>query len=166
MTAGVPVVFDVNVLVGAATGGNSPFRSWPSPPAVSGNAFADCMGVIVDAEEFSLWLSPHLLRNTARVLASVFGWEEPMVERFIRTLILAAERSGGEVIDPPRTVHDCKDHEDNLVLDLAAETGALLVVSEDADLTSMSPWRGTPVLRAAEFVARVDVMRRKSRRRA
>jgi predicted nucleic acid-binding protein len=165
MTAGVPVVFDVNVLVGAAAGGNSPFRSWPSPPPVSGNSFADCMGVIVDAEEFSLWLSPHVLGNTARVLASVFGWEEPMVDRFIRTLVIAAERSGGEVIDPPRTVHDCKDHEDNLVLDLAAETGALLVVSEDADLTSMSPWRGTPVLRAAEFVSRVDVMRRKSRRR-
>jgi predicted nucleic acid-binding protein len=70
------------------------------------------------------------------------------------------------VIDPPRTVHDCKGHEDNLVLDLAAETGALIVVSEDADLTSMSPRRGTPVLRAAEFVGRVDVMRRKSRRRS
>jgi predicted nucleic acid-binding protein len=124
------------------------------------------MGVIVDAEEFTLWLSPHLLRNAARVLASVFGWEEPMIERFISTLVLAAERGGGEVIDPPRTVHDCKDHEDNQVLDLAAETGALIVVSADADLTSMSPWRGTPVLRAAEFVGRGDVMRRKARRRA
>jgi predicted nucleic acid-binding protein len=123
------------------------------------------MGVIVDAEEFSLWLSRHLLRNTARVLATVFGWEEQMIERFLRVLVMAAERSGGEVIDPPRTLHDCKDHEDNLVLDLAAETGALLVVSEDADLTSMSPWRGAPVLRAAEFVSRVDVMCRKSRRR-
>lgn len=38
----------------------------------------------------------------------------------------------------PRTVHDCTDHEDNLVLDLAAEVGALLQVSEDIDLTTMS----------------------------
>lgn len=165
MTAGVPVVFDVNVLVGAAAGGNSPFRSWPSPPPVSGNPFADCMGVIVDAEEFALWLSPHLLHCTARILATVFGWEEPTVERFVKALVFAAERSGGGVIEPPRTVHDCKDHEDNLVLDLAAETGALLIVSEDADLTGMSPWRGTPILRAHEFAGRVDVMRRKSRRR-
>ncbi|HET6211442.1 MAG TPA: PIN domain-containing protein [Micromonosporaceae bacterium] len=165
MTAGVPVVFDVNVLVGAAAGGNSPFRSWPSPPPTSGNPFADSMGVTIDAEEFSLWLSPHLLRNTARVLATVFGWEATMVERFAMALVFAADRSGGGVVDPPRTVHDCKDHEDNLVLDLAAETGALLIVSEDADLTSMSPWRGTPVLRAAEFVSRVDVMRRNARRR-
>ena len=94
MTAGVPVVFDVSVLVGAAAGGNSPFRSWPSPPPVSGNPFADCLGVIVDAEEFSLWLSPHLLRNTARVLATVLGWEEPMVERFVRTLTSRSRRPG------------------------------------------------------------------------
>jgi len=45
------VVYDINVLVTAAAGGNSPFRSWPSPPPVSGNASADCVGVIVDAAE-------------------------------------------------------------------------------------------------------------------
>jgi len=49
--APVPVVYDVNVLVGAAAGGNSPFRSWPSPPPTSGNPFADCLGIVVDAEE-------------------------------------------------------------------------------------------------------------------
>jgi hypothetical protein len=32
----VPIVFDVNVLVLAVAAGESPFRSWPSPP-VSGN---------------------------------------------------------------------------------------------------------------------------------
>jgi predicted nucleic acid-binding protein len=76
-----------------------------------------------------------------------------------------AEASGGGVLTPPRTVHDCTDHEDNLVLDLAAEVGALLIVSEDADLTSLSPWRGTMILRASQFVARVDGMRRHTRRR-
>ena len=55
-------------------------------------------------------------------------------------------------------------HEGNQVLDLAAEVGALLLVSEDADLTSMSPWRGVPILRATEFTARVDAMRRHQRR--
>jgi predicted nucleic acid-binding protein len=76
-----------------------------------------------------------------------------------------ADASGGGVLDPPRTVHDCRDHEDNLVLDLAAEVGALLIVSEDTDLTSMSPWRGVPILPAVQFMARVDAMRRHSRRR-
>lgn len=161
----VPVVFDVNVLVQAVASGNSPYVSWPSPPPTSGNPFADCLGVINDAAEFALWLSPHILANTTRVLSVVVGTQKEETDAYQEILIEMAEASGGGVLDPPRTVHDCKDHEDNLVLDLAAEVGALLVVSEDADLTGMSPWRGVPILRAAQFVARVDAMRRHSRRR-
>ena len=65
----------------------------------------------------------------------------------------------------PRTVHDCPDHEDNMILDLAAEAGALLIVSNDTDLLSMSPWRGTPIIEPAAFAAKVDTMRRHARRR-
>jgi predicted nucleic acid-binding protein len=62
-------------------------------------------------------------------------------------------------------VHDRPDFEDNLILDLAVETGAFLVVSEDSDLTAISPWRGTPILRPREFASRVDAMHRARRRR-
>ena len=146
-----PVVFDVNVLVQAVASGNSPYHSWPSPPPTSGNPFADCLGVVNDAAEFALWLSPHVLDNTVRVLMAVVGSPKEESEDSRESLVEMA-------------VHDCPDHEDNLVLDVAAEVGALLVVSEDTDLTSMSPWRGVPILRAREFVARVDAMRRYRRR--
>ena len=159
-----PVVFDVNVLVQAVASGNSPYVSWPSPPPVSGNPFADCLGIINDAAEFALWLCPHILANTVRVLSTVVGTPKEETDAYQEILIEMAEASGGGVLDPPRTVHDCRDHEDNLVLDLAAGVGALLIVSEDADLTSLSPWRGVPVLRAAQFAARVDAMRRHARR--
>jgi predicted nucleic acid-binding protein len=160
----IPTVFDVNVLVGAGAGGNSPFRSWPSPPPTSGNPFADCLGVIVDAAEFALWLSPHILDNTGRVLLEGLKWPNDRTEQYLSVLLAAADLSGGGVVDPPVTVHDCRDHEDNRILDLATEVGALLVVSDDADLTSMSPWRGTPILRPREFAAKVDAMRRYRRR--
>ncbi|RAY12634.1 hypothetical protein DPM19_23860 [Actinomadura craniellae] len=160
----VPIVYDVNVLVTAAASGNSPFRSWPSPPPTSGNASADCVGVANDAAEFSLWLSPHILSNTDRVLSQLFKWEQDRVDAYLAALDAIVEQSGGEVIDPPRTVHDCPDHEDNLVLDLAAEVGALLVVSNDADLISMSPWRGTPIVTPEVFRQKVDGMRRHTRR--
>jgi predicted nucleic acid-binding protein len=159
-----PVVFDVNVLVQAVASGNSPYLSWPSPPPTSGNPFADCLGIGNDAAEFGLWLSPHILENTVRVLSTVVGTPKEEAADYSDILIELADASGGGVLIPPRTVHDCPDHEDNLVLDLAAEVGALLVVSEDVDLTSMSPWRGVPVLRAREFVGRVDAMRRHRRR--
>jgi predicted nucleic acid-binding protein len=69
------------------------------------------------------------------------------------------------VTDVPRIVHDGPDHQDNLILDLVAEVGALLIVSNDPDLLSMSPWRGTPVIEPAGFAAKVDAMRRHARRR-
>jgi predicted nucleic acid-binding protein len=160
-----PVVFDVNVLVQAIATGNSPYLFWPSPPPTSGNPFADCLGVINDAAEFALWLSPHILDNTRRVLTTVVGTAKEEADDYEEILTEMAQASGGGVLTPLRTVNDCPDYEDNLVLDLAVEVGALLIVSEDTDLTSMSPWRGVIVLRAGQFVARVDGMRRHARRR-
>lgn len=159
----VPVVFDVNVLVQAILGGHSAFSTWPTLPPQTDNPAADCVGVANDAREFALWLSPHILSNAARVLARA-GVGDAEIEEYVATLDEIAEYSGGGALKPPRTVHDCADHEDNLVLDLAGEVGALIVVSDDADLTSMSPWRGTPILRPHEFASRVDAMRRARRR--
>ena len=159
------VIYDVNVLVTAAASGNSPFRSWPSPPSVSGNPSADCVGIIVDAAEFALWLSPHILANVDRILTDLFKWAAPEVDAYLAALVAAAEHSGGGVAtEVPRTVSECPDHEDNLILDLAAEVGALIVVSNDTDLLTMSPWRGTPIIEPAAFASKVDAMRRHSRR--
>ena len=159
------VVYDINVLVTAVASGNSPFRSWPSPPPVSGNPSADCVGVIVDAAEFALWLSPHVVSNTERILTELFKWDQPRIDAYLNALTAAADHSGGGILtEVPRTVHDCPDHEDNLILDLAAEVGALLIVSNDTDLLSMSPWRGTPVIDPAAFAGKVDAMRRHARR--
>ncbi|MEV3923141.1 PIN domain-containing protein [Actinomadura coerulea] len=160
-----PVVYDINVLVTAAATGNSPFRSWPSPPPTSGNASADCLGVANDAAEFSLWMSPHILRNVERILVELFKWEEAKAAAYLTALVAIADHSEGDIVDPPRTVHGCSDHEDNLILDLAAEVGALLVVSNDVDLISMSPWRGTPIVTPDVFRQKVDGMRRHARRR-
>lgn len=159
----IPVVFDVNVLVRAVAVGNSPYRSWPSPPPRSGNACADCVGIINDNAEWCLWLSPHILDNTTRVLQEVAKWPAAEADRYRAVLLNMAVASGGGESDPARTVHDCRDHEDNLVLDLAAEVGAILIVSNDTDLTSLSPWRGTPVLDPRQFADRVDVSRRRRR---
>lgn len=161
----VPVVFDVNVLVLAVAVGESPFRSWPSPPPVSGNPSADCLGVINDAAEFALWLSPHILANTGRVLADVLKTPGEEIDDYLRALNEMAQASGGGITDPPQTVGDCAAWEDNRILDLAAAVGAFLVVSADADLTTMSPWRGRPVIEPRQFASLVDAARRARRHR-
>ena len=37
-----------------------------APPPTSGNPSADCLGVINDAAEFALWLSPQILANNGK----------------------------------------------------------------------------------------------------
>lgn len=160
-----PVVFDVNVLVLAAAIGESPFRSWPSPPPTSGNPSADCLGVINDAAEFALWLSPHILSNTGRVLGEVIGTPKDVVDEYLTVLAEIAEASGGGLVDPPQAVGDCQDCENNRILDLALAAGAFIIVSADADLTTMSPWRGRPVIEPEQFALLVDASRRARRRR-
>jgi predicted nucleic acid-binding protein len=160
------VVFDVNVLVSAAASGNSPFRSWPSPPPVSGNPSADCLGVVLDAAEFALWLSPHIMTNVDRVLAELFKWAQAEIDAYLAAVLAAAGHSGGGLLlDVPRTISECADYEDNMILDLAAEVGAFIIASNNTDLLSMSPWRGTPIIEPAAFAAKVDAMRRHARRR-
>lgn len=142
----------------------SPFRSWPSPPPTSGNPAADSLGVIVDAAEFALWLSPHILDETRRVLVHVLNWEPHQADVFTHVILDPAEHSGGGITDPPPTVGDCPDWEDYFILDLVTDVGALMLVSADTDLISMSPWRGVPILTPTQFANRVDGMRRHQNR--
>jgi predicted nucleic acid-binding protein len=163
-----PVTVDVNVFVAAVAGGNDAFYSWPSPPPVRGNLAANVVGILNDAREFALFVSEHILANTVRVLCGAppegYGWEEKRAEQYVQVIVEIAEASGGAIVEPAETVLDCPDYEDNCILECAAASGSVLIVSDDTDLLSMSPWRGTPVLSSGAFVKRTDIMRRGRRR--
>ena len=157
-----PVVVDINVLVAAVVGQEpeAAFESWPSPPPLRGDPSANAVGVLNDAVEFALWLSPHVLDGTKRVLREFYRWSDIRAIRYERTLKAIAARSGGDVVVPTEAVADCDDWEDNRILELALAAGALLIVSSDDHLLRMSPWRGIPVVDPGAFVGRVDAMRR------
>jgi len=161
-----PVTLDVNVLVGAVVEGNSAFWSWPSPPPLSAFPASDCVGILNDGQEFALWMSPHVLRNVLRVLtdAGGYAWTANRAEEYAKALVEIVETSGGHVIEPGVHVSDCFDYEDNRILELALASSSVLIVSSDAHLLDMSPWRGIPIVRPREFASRVDAMRRAKRR--
>lgn len=141
-------------------GGASTFESWPSPPLVSPNPAADTLGVMNDAKEFAFCLSSHILAGVAQVLDVKYQWERPRIGSYLSQLREIADKSGGRIEDPPMSVADSDDWEDNRILELAVLVGALLIVSDDAGLQSMSPWRGIPIMATRAFASRVDAMRR------
>lgn len=158
------VVFDVNVFVDALVGPDSTYPRIVAVPPTTSNAAADAISLAFDAEEFILFVSPHILRNTAKVLKRL-RLSADVVEKYIAAIQDIVDYSGGQVIDPPRVVFDVRDFEDNLVLDLAVDVDALIVVSADTDLTSMSPWNGRLFLHPRIFVSRTVQARRSATQR-
>lgn len=55
-------------------------------------------------------------------------------------------------VEPGTEVRDCRDGKDNRCLELALAAGATAIVSGDADLLALHPWRGIRVLRPAAFL--------------
>ena len=132
------VVFDINVYVDAILG---PDTSWPlldEVPPASANPAADCLSIAFDATDFRLVVSPHILANTARILRRA-GVGDAVTTRTVEAICEIVTTTGGTIVEPDRTVFDVADHEDNLVMDLAVATDATLVVSDDTDLTALSP---------------------------
>ena len=166
-------MFDVNVLIDAVVWGDeNSFEAWPSPPPASRNPAADCVGIINDAVEFSLWLSPHILENVDRVLTASeadggYEWEPARAEDYLEVLMEMCEVSGGGIVEPDFVITDCPDYEDNRILEAAWASQAVLIVANDRDLVEMepNPWRGPPIIRPREFVGGVDAARRSRRHR-
>jgi len=153
-------VVDINVLVDAVVAEPDPER-WESPPPVRGEASAMTLAILNEGLEFELWLSRHIIEGTARVLRRAFRFTSGEAAAYSAFLRAVTRRAGG-IAEPRVRVMDCKDWEDNRVLELAETVGAFLIVSSDDHLLSMSPWRGIPVQSPEAFVSRVDAMRRRS----
>lgn len=55
--------------------------------------------------------------------------------------------------EPDVAVRDCRDAKDDKYLELALAARATAIVTGDADLLVLDPWRGVRVLRPAAFLA-------------
>ena len=70
-----------------------------------------------------------------------------------RTRILDILRGGAVWFVPAERVADCRDPKDDKSLELALASGAGAIVSGDADLLVLDPWRCVRILRPAESLA-------------
>ena len=70
-----------------------------------------------------------------------------------RSRILSSLRDQAVWFAPSQRVSDCRDSKDNKYLELALASGAGAIVSGDADLLVLHPWRGTRILRPADYLA-------------
>lgn len=64
-------------------------------------------------------------------------------------------RLRGELVTPTQTVTACRDPKDDKFLEAALAAQTDCIVSGDADLLVLTPFQDIPILRPAEFLARL-----------
>jgi uncharacterized protein len=69
-----------------------------------------------------------------------------------RLRLLADIVAGAETVVVTTLVTDCRDPDDNKFLELALDGRATCVVSGDADLLALHPFRGIPILTPQAFL--------------
>jgi putative PIN family toxin of toxin-antitoxin system len=71
------------------------------------------------------------------------------------TTIINLIRLRGELVTPTQKVTACRDPKDDKFLEAAIVAQADCIVSGDADLLDLPPFQEIPILRPAEFLARL-----------
>jgi putative PIN family toxin of toxin-antitoxin system len=71
------------------------------------------------------------------------------------SVVINLIRLRGDLVMPARKVTACRDPKDDKFLEAALAGSADCVVSGDADLLVLTPFEGIPILRPAEFLARL-----------
>lgn len=127
-------VFDTNVIVSALL-----FHA--SPP---GQAFVRVLG------EGTILVSVALLGEVSDVLSRAkfdryVGRDER--DRFIDALLREAR-----IVDIHESVRACRDPKDDQVLEVAVNGRAACIVTGDADLLALNPFRGIRILPPAGFL--------------
>ena len=69
-----------------------------------------------------------------------------------RDAFLSSLLANAVVFEPGVRVNDCRDPDDDMYLELALAADAEVIVSGDADLLVLSPWRGISILTASGYL--------------
>ncbi len=102
---------------------------------------------------FDVCASHSNLAELQRVLlADKFEAYRPLTSR---TLFVAGFAQRATRFEVTISVTDCRDAKDNQFLELAETANAEMILSSDADLTVLHPWRGIPILPPSAFLVGV-----------
>lgn len=70
----------------------------------------------------------------------------------LRSAFLEALSDFASIISVTERVNDCRDQNDNMILELALAGKADVIVTGDEDLLCLDPWRGVRILTPAAFL--------------
>lgn len=127
-------MFDASAVVGAALKADSVPRQ----------------ALLLARERHAISLSTPVFNEISEVL------NRPKLARALREgqrdEVLGLLTAAATWVEPTGRIEECRDRKDDKYLELAAAAGADVIVSSDADLLVMDPWRGKRILRPRQFL--------------
>ena len=96
---------------------------------------------------------------TLNELAEVLAWEklDRYVSREQRKQFLRRFGRIAEFVPVIHLVRECRDPKDDKFLELALNGRANVIITGDADLLALHPWRGVAILAPGEFLKPLDI---------
>lgn len=124
--------------------------------------------VIVSASVFALSVPRQAVESVLRdgvLLFSDFTMDElknvlfrskfdRYVSRQERALFLAQLSAAAEFVSIIQLIRECRDPKDDKFLEVALNGRANAIITGDADLLALHPWRGTAILSPSEYLRR------------
>lgn len=128
-------VFDTNCLISASILQNSSMR-YAFDKAVR-------LGLIASSQEVFEEYTQILFRKK---------FDKYFVSNEERLFIINLIGTKLRVFSPTEIIEECRDPKDNKFLDLAVSANASCIITGDKDLLILHPFRGIPILNAADFL--------------
>ncbi len=128
------IVIDTNVLISAAI----------LPNSQTAQMLAAVFGTFVLAQNDETWIE-----LTERI-------QKPKLDRYFphaysRTEFLLHISTNIEFFDPHATATECRDPTDNKFLGLALDSGSEVIITGDADLQTLHPYKEIAIYSPADF---------------
>jgi uncharacterized protein len=127
-------VFDSNVYVAAAL-----------RPGQYADRWLDI--AVLPSSGVQLFVSQQILAEVHHKLVERFGFEATMVDKFTSRIKVSAT-----LVSPKTSLHAVKaDPDDNMILECAVTARAQLIVTADAHLLKLNPYRGIGIAHPKEL---------------
>ncbi|MGE5378153.1 MAG: putative toxin-antitoxin system toxin component, PIN family [Bacteroidota bacterium] len=104
---------------------------------------------------FTIIYTTDIVVEIIDVLGRPFFRTKYHIEPDDMTALVNLIRLRGELVNPDKKVTACRDPKDNKFLEAALASSVDCIVSGDRDLLEMSVFEEIPILRPAEFLARL-----------
>jgi len=126
------VVFDSNVYISAALSVHGPSRT---------------IVKLAERGRFQVAIANTITDEVERILIQKLRWSSEKVELWMNYL-----RSFTDRVEPQDRIHDCRDPDDNHILECALEAQAEIIVTGDNHLLDLHPYRGIWILTPRAFL--------------